>query len=59
MIDHLGLTQPFELPVPADAWADLPKLLALAAHPNIAVKISGVQSSVRNMRARTRARVRA
>ena len=28
-------------PAPADAWADLPKLLALAAHPNIVVKISG------------------
>jgi L-fuconolactonase len=41
VIDHLGLNQPFEPPAPADAWADLPKLLALAAHPNIAVKISG------------------
>src|SRR5450631_1189618 len=41
VIDHLGLTQPFEPPAPADAWADLPKLLALAAHPNIVVKISG------------------
>ena len=41
VIDHLGLVQPFEPPAPADAWADLPKLLALAAHPNIVVKISG------------------
>jgi predicted TIM-barrel fold metal-dependent hydrolase len=40
-IDHLGLNQPFEPPAPPDAWADLPKLLALAAYPNIAVKISG------------------
>jgi len=28
-------------PVPAQPFADLPKLLALAAHANIAVKISG------------------
>jgi predicted TIM-barrel fold metal-dependent hydrolase len=28
-------------PVPAQPFADLPKLLALAAHTNIAVKISG------------------
>jgi predicted TIM-barrel fold metal-dependent hydrolase len=41
VIDHLGLQQPFEPPVPADPFADLPKLLALAAHDNIAVKISG------------------
>ena len=41
VIDHLGLIQPFEPPAPADAWVDLPKLLALAAHPNIVVKISG------------------
>ncbi len=41
VIDHLGLQQPFEPPAPAEPWADVPKLLALAAHPNIAVKISG------------------
>lgn len=41
VIDHLGLPQPFEPPAPAEPWADLPKLLALAAHDNIAVKISG------------------
>ncbi len=41
VIDHLGLTQPFEPPPPAAPWADLPKLLALAAHPNVAVKITG------------------
>jgi L-fuconolactonase len=41
VIDHLGLQQPFEPPAPAEAFADLPKLLALAAHDNIAVKISG------------------
>ena len=41
VIDHLGLQQPFEPPPPAQPWADLPKVLALAAHPNIAIKISG------------------
>jgi L-fuconolactonase len=40
VIDHLGLPQPHQ-PPPAKPFADLPKLLALAAHPNIAVKISG------------------
>jgi hypothetical protein len=28
VIDHLGLLQPARPPVPADVWADLPKLLA-------------------------------
>ena len=41
VIDHLGLQQPFEPPAPTDPFAELPKLLALAARDNIAVKISG------------------
>ena len=41
MIDHLGLLQPFRPPVPADVWADLPKLLDLARFPNVRVKVSG------------------
>src|SRR5216683_5898082 len=41
VIDHLGLPQPQEPPAPAEPFADLPKLLALAAHANVAVKISG------------------
>jgi predicted TIM-barrel fold metal-dependent hydrolase len=41
VIDHLGLQQPFQPPPPAEPWADLPKLLPIAAHPNVAVKISG------------------
>jgi predicted TIM-barrel fold metal-dependent hydrolase len=41
VIDHLGLQQPFEPPPPAEPFADLPKLLALAPHDNIAVKITG------------------
>ena len=41
VIDHLGLPQPHEPPAPAEPFADLRKLLALAAHANVAVKISG------------------
>jgi predicted TIM-barrel fold metal-dependent hydrolase len=41
VVDHLGLQQPFEPPAPPNGWADLPKVLALAAQPNIAIKISG------------------
>jgi predicted TIM-barrel fold metal-dependent hydrolase len=41
VIDHLGLQQPFEPPPPAQPFAELPKLLKLAAHDNVAVKVSG------------------
>jgi len=41
VIDHVGLQQPFEPPPSAQPFADLPKVLALAARPNIAIKISG------------------
>ena len=41
VIDHLGLQQPFEPPAPPAPFADVPKLLALAAHRNVAVKITG------------------
>jgi L-fuconolactonase len=41
VIDHLGLPQPQVPPAPAQPFADLPKLLALARHDNIAVKVSG------------------
>ena len=40
VIDHLGLPQPHEPPPPAQPFADLPKLLALAPHDSVAVKIS-------------------
>jgi predicted TIM-barrel fold metal-dependent hydrolase len=35
------MLQPYKPPVPADVWADLPKLLALAKCPNARIKISG------------------
>lgn len=41
VIDHLGLQQPHEPPAPAQPFADLPALLALAAHANVVVKITG------------------
>jgi L-fuconolactonase len=41
VIDHLGLEQPFHPPAPKEPWVELPKLLALAPHKNIVVKISG------------------
>ena len=41
VIDHVGLPQPFQPPPPAQPFADLASLLALAPHGNIAVKISG------------------
>ena len=41
VIDHLGLEQPMKPPAPPQPWHELPKLLALASHKNIVVKISG------------------
>jgi predicted TIM-barrel fold metal-dependent hydrolase len=41
VIDHLGLQQPFEPPAPANPYGDLPSVLALAASPNVTIKISG------------------
>lgn len=41
VIDHVGLQQPFALPAPAQPYADIEKVLALAAHKNVAIKISG------------------
>jgi predicted TIM-barrel fold metal-dependent hydrolase len=41
VIDHLGLPQPHEPPAPPEPFADLPKLLALAPHKSVAVKITG------------------
>jgi L-fuconolactonase len=41
VIDHVGLQQPMEPPAPAAPFADLEKVLALAAHDNVSIKISG------------------
>jgi L-fuconolactonase len=41
VVDHLGMPQPFEPPVPAQPWAELPKVLELAAYDNVRIKISG------------------
>jgi predicted TIM-barrel fold metal-dependent hydrolase len=41
VIDHLGLEQPMKPPAPKEPWVELPRLLALAPHKNIVVKISG------------------
>jgi predicted TIM-barrel fold metal-dependent hydrolase len=41
VIDHLGLQQPFAPPPPAQPFAELPKVLELASHDNVAIKISG------------------
>jgi L-fuconolactonase len=41
VIDHGGLQQPCEPPAPPAPFTDLPKVLALGEHENIAIKISG------------------
>jgi L-fuconolactonase len=41
VIDHVGLQQPFVPPAPDNPFDDLSKVLALAEHDNIAIKISG------------------
>jgi predicted TIM-barrel fold metal-dependent hydrolase len=41
VIDHLGLQQPFEPPPPERPFADLAAVLKLAAHRNVAIKITG------------------
>ncbi len=41
IVDHLGLVQPHEPPVPDEPWAELEKVLTLAACKNVAIKISG------------------
>src|SRR6056297_2625569 len=41
VLDHLGIEQPRHPPVPKEPFADLDTVLALAAHENLAIKISG------------------
>lgn len=41
VVDHLGLIQPFEPPVPVAPFSDLGNVIALAQYDNVAIKISG------------------
>lgn len=41
VLDHLGLQQPFEPPVPDKPFADLETVLKLARHDNVVIKITG------------------
>ena len=41
VVDHVGLSQPFLPPAPAEPFADLPNVLALAEMANVVIKISG------------------
>lgn len=40
VLDHFGLRQPMEKPVPSDILSDVHKVLALAEYPNLAVKLT-------------------
>jgi L-fuconolactonase len=42
VLDHLGLAQPLHPPPPPDPFAGLDQVIALARHPNVAVKVTGV-----------------
>jgi L-fuconolactonase len=48
VIDHLGLQQPFEPPPPEKPFADLPKVLKLAARANVVIKITGACTLARD-----------
>lgn len=41
VIDHLGIVQPHDPPVPKEPWADLPKVLTIAQFPHVVMKITG------------------
>ena len=41
VIDHLGLAQPFEPPVPDASFSQVSEVASLARHPNVAIKITG------------------
>jgi|TARA_Y100000310_G_scaffold343480_1_gene451341 predicted TIM-barrel fold metal-dependent hydrolase len=41
VVDHVGLVQPHEPPAPPEPFADLDNVVSLAAHDNVAIKISG------------------
>ena len=41
VVDHLGLEQPYEPPPLAHPFGEIEKVLALAQHPNVVIKITG------------------
>jgi predicted TIM-barrel fold metal-dependent hydrolase len=41
VVDHLGLEQPYEPPLLAQPFGEIEKVLALAQHPNVVIKITG------------------
>ena len=41
VIDHLGIKQPFKPPVPDNPFSKLQKVLELASHDNVVIKITG------------------
>jgi len=41
VVDHLGIYQPRTPPAPPEPFATFPQLLELAAHENVAVKVTG------------------
>ena len=41
VIDHLGLCQPFDFPVPDQPFSELQKVIELASFDNITIKITG------------------
>ena len=41
VVDHVGLTQPFQPPAPPEPFADLAHVVSLAECDNVAIKISG------------------
>lgn len=41
VLDHLGVKQPFEPPVPENSFAEIDQVIGLARHDNLAIKITG------------------
>lgn len=41
IVDHLGLVQPHEPPVPDAPWAELDQVLTLASSKNVVIKLTG------------------
>jgi predicted TIM-barrel fold metal-dependent hydrolase len=47
VVDHLGMAQPPLIGIDGDMWTGYEHVLALAAHPNVTVKLSGAPSMSR------------